>query len=381
MNQATYEVAEIITEFKEKFYQKHDVLKYHKKVFHALEICRTAALGGHIDQCDDCGYTRNSYNSCRNRHCPKCQNTNKELWIYNQQQNLLDTTYFHVVFTLPQELNIFCLKYPTELYSILFSASRETIEVFSKDKKHLGAETGMISLLHTWGQNLSLHPHIHCIIPGGGITKSGYWIRAKNEGKFLFPVKAMSVIYRAKFMEKFSGILKKKGIVFGSETRKKLFEKHWVIYAKEPFSGPNQVIEYLGRYTHKVAISNHRIISIDKENVSFRWKDYTDGNKQKEMTLKGEDFLRRFSMHILPPKFMKIRHYGFLANRSRKKLELQQMKMGIVREKKKKINWKEIAKTKLNFDSEVCPCCSGKMKTVLTFLANAPPEYLKIFSH
>lgn len=374
MPKPTYELASIIKEYKDLFYHKHPVLAHHKRTLHAIEICRTQALGGHVDKCNTCTHVRISYNSCRNRHCPKCQVTNKEKWILARQNDLLPTTYFHVVFTLPQELNTYCLHYPKALYNILFEASKETIESFSNDEKHLGAKTGMISLLHTWGQNLSLHPHIHMIVTGGGIDDTGQWKHAKNKGSFLFPVKAMSIVYKNKFMEKLTQFLQTKNKAMEVKLRRELYNKNWVVYAKQPFAGPKQVIEYLGRYSHKIAISNHRIKNIANSKVSFSYKDYANGGKQKTMTLDAEEFLRRFCLHILPAKFVKIRHYGLLANRNKEKLKVLQFSLGIIKPKLEKQDWKTIAKQTLNFDVDTCPCCkTGLMIRVLSFDANAPP--------
>mgnify|MGYP001598416021 CR=1 FL=1 len=239
----------------------------------------------------------------------------------------------------------------------------------------------MVSVLHTWGQNLSLHPHVHMIIPGGGIAEDGIWKNAKSNGSFLFPVQAMSVVYKNKFLEKLRVFLESKGNPLDVILRSMLYTKNWVVYAKQPFLGPKQVIEYLGRYSHKIAISNHRIKNVSEGKVSFTYKDYADGSKQKLMTMEATEFLRRFCLHILPPGFMKIRHYGILASRSKPKLRMQQMKMGVIvikQEKKDPITngWKEISKTKLGFDVGQCPCCkTGKMVRIVSFDAHAPPLY------
>jgi len=377
MSKPLYELAQVIRQYKASFLQKHQPLKQHLSVLNALEQCRTASLGGHVDQCNACGYLRISYNSCRNRHCPKCQNTNKERWVAARLQQLLPVPYFHVVFTLPQELNTWCMHYPKAMYDLLFAASKQTIECFAQDEKHLGAMPGMISVLHTWGQNLSLHPHVHMIIPGGGITAAGYWKHTKQKGRYLFPVKAMSIVFKNKFMEGFLKMLSTQNSSIEKTLRQTLYNKSWVVYAKQPFLGAAQVIEYLGRYTHKIAISNHRIKSIADGKVSFSYKDYADGCKQKLMTLDGAEFLRRFCLHILPQRFMKIRHYGFLSNTKRAMLQLQQKEMGVVAPLPVKQSWKTIAKEKLHFDVDECPCCKkGIMQTILDFEANAPPEWV-----
>ena len=374
MSKPTYELATIIKDYKHSFIKKHQPLKFQLRTLHAIEICRTASLGGHVDKCNSCNHIRISYNSCRNRHCPKCQVTNKERWIQAREKDLLPTTYFHVVFTIPQELNVYCIHHPKELYNILFEASKETIEAFANDEKHLGAKIGMISLLHTWGQNLSLHPHVHMIVTGGGLTDTGLWKHTKSKGQFLFPVKAMSVVYKNKFMEKLTQFLQFKNKAMEVKLRRELYNKNWVVYAKQPFGGPKQVIEYVGRYSHKIAISNHRIKNSADGKVSFTYKDYADNSKQKLMTLDSEEFLRRFCLHILPPKFTKIRHYGILANRYKPLLRKYQFGLGIITTKQEKPTWKEIAKTKLNYDIDKCPCCkTGTMIRVQSFDANAPP--------
>lgn len=296
-----------------------------------------------------------------------------------RQQQLLPVSYFHVVFTLPQQLNTWCLHYPKAMYDLLFAASHQTIKAFAGDEKHLGAMAGMISVLHTWGQNLSLHPHVHLIIPGGGIAASGCWKNAKSNGRYLFPVKAMSTVFKHKYMEGFLQLLKAKNKTIESSLRATLYDKSWIVYGKRPFGGPKQVIEYLGRYTHKVAISNHRIVSIENDKVGFRYKDYADNSKQKTMTLEATEFLRRFCLHILPPGFRKIRYYGFMANSNSMLLQIQQQQMGAVpplqKGEIKKMTWQKVAKEKLNYDACLCPVCKkGTMVTLFHFKANAPPD-------
>lgn len=370
-----FEMAQLIREYGDDFVQKTEVLKQHKRVLDALKICRTAELGAHVDRCDSCAHERISYNSCRNRHCPKCQNTNRERWILARKEDLLDCTYFHLVFTIPQELNLFCLKYPKELYNILFQSSKETLFAFGGDQKHLGAQMGAISVLHTWGQNLSLHPHVHMIVPGGGFTKENKWKNCASNGDFLFPAQAMAKVYRGKFMEKLMQFLGQNNTPLKLALRRKLYDKNWVVYAKQPFKGPEAVIEYLGRYSHKIAISNHRLKSVSDGKVSFSYKDYAHGSATKIMTLEADEFLRRFCMHILPPKFVKMRHYGFLSNRGKEKLKAEQLRLGKVpRIKNQKTDYKEITKNVLGFDIDACPCCkTGRMIRVLQYSANAPP--------
>jgi len=370
-----FELAEIIADNKQDFIEQYHPNGWVLKTLHALEICRTANLGGHIDKCTDCGHERISYNSCRNRHCPKCQGINREKWIMSREYDLLPCSYFHVVFTLPESLNTYCMLYPSQVYDILFQAGKATMFQFGHDPKWLGAQLGMISILHTWGQNISLHPHVHMIVPGGGITTDGNWKHARSNGEYLFCVKALSKVFRAKFMGLLTQFLSQQGKIIDQNIRKNLFLKPWVVYAKEPFGGVDQVLEYLGRYTHKIAISNHRIKNIENGNVTFSYKDYADGNKQKLMTLSSVEFLRRFCLHILPRGFRKIRHYGILANRVKPQLKITQQKMGVkLTLKPEKIDWKVIVKTKMGFDVEKCPCCpSGKMIRVSSFRPHAPP--------
>ena len=367
-------MAQIIRDYGDDFVQKFHPLKHHQRILNALKICRTAELGGHVERCDKCNHERISYNSCRNRHCPKCQNTNKEHWILARKADVLDCTYFHVVFTIPQELNAYCLKHPKELYEILFQASKETLFTFGNDQKHLGAQMGAISILHTWGQNLSLYPHVHIIVPGGGFTKGNEWKNSASNGDFLFPIKAMTKVYRGKFISKFLTFLTDNKLRIELSLRRKLYDKNWVIYAKQPFKNAEGVVEYLGRYSHKIAISNHRIKSIENGKVNFTYKDYAHGSVTKTMTLEATEFIRRFCLHILPPGFVKIRHYGFLANRAKQKLKIHQMVTGTMPQLIQKIVSVDRAS---GFKPMACPCCkTGRMITILVFGANAPPPLL-----
>ena len=365
--QPTYEVAEVLERYWDKR-QELNLNSWQIRTLNALRRCRTAALGGHVDACDGCGNISISYNSCRNRHCTKCQGEKREEWIQARESELLPVPYFHVVFTLPSDLNQLVMHEPKIMYDALFSAGWQTIAAFAKDAKHLDAQTGMISVLHTWGQNLSLHPHIHCIVPGGGVGKLGNWKNAKSKGKFLFPVKAMSVVFRAKYLEE---IHKKLPGKIQQTHLNELYKKAWVVYAKRPFGSPKSVVEYLGRYTHKVAISNHRIKNIDDKTVTFSYKDYKTGAQIKEMTLSHGEFIRRFSQHILPKGFTRIRHFGILSSTwKRKKLsDLQELL------------WKTppIPKPEKSAKVRVCPCCkSGNLRTILNFDHRGPPE---MYSH
>ena len=341
------------------------------KVLQRIRTCRTAALGYHVYQCtkDDCGHIKYQYHSCRDRHCPNCGAIKKQEWIEARMQDLLPVKYYHVVFTLPHELNSLVMGHRKLLYKLLFDASAQTLLAFAKDQKHLGASPGIISVLHTWGQQLSFHPHIHCIVSGGGITDDNGWKNAINNSRsFLFPVKAMSIVYRSKFLQALQGMITKGDVVLTQQDDKQLmnllYQKDWVVYAKAPFGGPHAVIEYLGRYTHKVAISNHRVQSINNEagTVTFNYKDYADAGLQKQMTLPVAEFIRRFEQHILPERFTKIRTYGYLSNRNRhqrindilKKMKLP-LHEGLV-----KIPLQIRMLEQFGINIAECPCCKNK---------------------
>lgn len=299
------------------------------KALYSIKDCRTAALGGHVYECDECGETKISYNSCGNRHCPKCQAFAKEMWIYERSKALLPTHYFHIVFTIPEQLNSLTLFNQKEMYSILFTAVSETLLKLAKAKKYLNANIGFTTILHTWGQNLMYHPHIHCIVPGGGLSlDNSRWIKSKK--KFFIPVKVLSRMFRGKYLFYLNELYKRNKLKFPGkikglqskeifyEFKDSLYKKEWIVYSKAPFSSAEYVLQYLGRYTHRVAISNNRIIKVDNEKIIFKWRDYKDKSKEKIMSLKPEEFIRRFSMHILPDRFVKIRHYGILGNRNKK---------------------------------------------------------------
>lgn len=365
--QPQYEVADVLNKLGSKL-EDLGLNSWQLRTLFALKKCRTSALGGHIDACDECGNISISYNSCRNRHCPKCQGRNREDWIQTRETELLPVPYFHVVFTLPEVLNKTALHEPKMLYDTLFETAWETLQTFGKNKN---LQMGMIAVLHTWGQNLSLHPHLHCIVPGGGVDENGAWKNIKNDGKFLFSVKALSKVFRAKFCEKLKANLKDK---FNEnqedeyeKIRQSLWEKPWVVYAKKPFGSPKSVVEYLGRYTHKIAISNGRIRGIDDKTVTFDYKDYRQKGLRKQMTLSHEEFIRRFAMHILPKRFVKIRHYGFLSSTwKRIKLKKLQQKLGIQPKEK------PLPKP---FQPK-CSCCkTGNLVTIAMFDLRGPPQW------
>ena len=331
MNPPAVEVAAILRAQGQRFLDRYRAsFDFQQlKAFRALQNCRTAGLGGHLDACPQCGFQAISYNSCRNRHCPKCQAQARERWLATREQELLPTSYFHVVFTVPHELNLLALDNPRQFYDLLFTATAATLLEIAADPKHLGAEIGILSILHTWGQNLLAHPHIHCVIPAGGISPDhSRWVHPRYPGFFL-PVKVLSRVFRGKFIAGLKRLYRRKQLRCAGpsaaladdkqfrELLRRLHLQDWVVYAKPALGGPRQVLRYLGRYTHRVAISNHRLLSFDGERVTFRWKDYAHGSKTRQMTLAAREFLRRFFLHVLPKGFVRIRHFGFLGNRFR----------------------------------------------------------------
>jgi len=374
---AKWEVADVLTTHGKSFLKTFPQPLQVVKTLSAIRDCRTAVLGGHKLRCNCCANEHYRYNSCRNRHCPKCQGINREKWIWHREQELLPVPYFHVVFTLPHELNTLAMYHPKEVYGSLFRAAWQTIKQFSADHKHLGSNTGMTAVLHTWGQNLSLHPHLHCIVPGGGIT-AGKWKQAKNKGKYLFPTKALSKVFRAKFMSE----LRSMDIKIPQSIAREVFKKDWVIYAKQPFLGPKQVVEYLGRYTHKIAISNHRIKQIDQDGtVHFTWKNYRKGGAKSCMQLSPHEFLRRFSQHVLPAGFVRIRNYGMLSSRNKAVILNQAREYFSMErwEKPEAINWKIIVQQRMNFIADQCPRCKvGVMELVEIILPKRGPPMAAI---
>jgi len=365
----TFKVADILT-LEDRYLEQLSFTWWHYRTLVAIKKCRTQGLGGHIDQCTCCKKLHISYNSCRNRHCPTCQGHKRVQWIQARETELLNAPYFHVVFTVPHELNRFCLLYGKEIYKALFTSAWQTIKKFSNTDMEV--TPGMIAVLHTWGQNLSLHPHLHCIVPNGGVTNAGYWKQGKRGKKFLFSVKAMSKMYRAKFIAQ----VRKEKLPIPKQTYEQLFKKNWVIYAKKPFGKPAHVVEYLGRYSHKIAISNHRILSINKQKkqVTFSAKDYRKNGAKTTITLTTKDFIKRFQLHILPKGFTRIRHYGILSS-SWKKEKLPKLQAQILGKPYVPLTKKTKPQTQLNR----CPRCKkGELITLQTFDCRGPPkEYLK----
>jgi hypothetical protein len=376
MSQPPLEVADLIRSAGAAFIERNRqwIRWKHVKVLLAIARCRTAALGGHVDQCTRCGHRATiSYNSCRNRHCPKCQTAARERWIAARQKELLPTRYVHVVFTLPSQLARLALQNKKFIYGLLLQASAETLLEVARDQRHLGAEIGFFSVLHTWNQRLSLHPHVHCVIPAGGLSLDHtHWVTLPN--RFFLPLKVLSRVFRGKFVAALkqafqNGRLSLHGDLallaqpktFAAWLRP-LFRKDWVVYAKPPFGGPQYVLQYLGRYTHRVAISNHRLVSFTDGKVTFRWRDSAHNNEQKFMTLPLDEFLRRFLLHVLPKGFVRIRNFGFLANRRRATLlPFCFQLLGAAQEPQAK---QDVSSTNDSHDLWRCPKCGGPMVVV-----------------
>jgi hypothetical protein len=324
------EVADVLHAQGEHFFDQHPWLGVQQRtVLRALTRCRTAALGGHVDQCSACGHQAISYNSCRNRHCPKCQAQARERWLAARERDLLDVPYVHVVFTLPHALDPLCRRNAALIYTLLFRTSADTLLKIAADPRHLGADIGFLSILHTWGQTLVRHPHVHCVVPSGGFAPDHRrWVHPTYAGFFL-PVNVLSRVFRGKFVEGLRRAYVSGDLDLGGATTSlreparwrafvnKLFRTDWVVYAKPAFGGPGAVLRYLGRYTHRVAISNHRVIAFDGERVTFRWKDYAHEGQRRTMTLTAMEFLRRFVQHVLPRGFVRIRQFGYLATACR----------------------------------------------------------------
>jgi len=327
---APLEVGEIFRRYGPRYRQTQETAlsSTQRRVMTAIASCRTAALGGHVEQCESCGHHRIAYNSCRNRHCAKCQSLARAQWLDARQAELLETPYFHVVFTVPQEIAAVAYQNKRIVYNILFRATAETLRTIAADPKHLGAEIGLMAVLHTWGQSLLHHPHLHCVVPGGGLAPDGSRWVACRPGFFL-PVRVLSRLFRRLFLDQLQHAFDAGQLQFRSALTPlqdpqafatylaPLRQADWVVYAKRPFGGPRQVLDYLGRYTHRVAIANNRLMSLDEGQVSFRWKDYRHHDKSKTMTLSAEEFIRRVLLHVLPPGFQRIRYFGFLGNRYR----------------------------------------------------------------
>jgi hypothetical protein len=376
MSRPPLEVADLVRAAGDSFIERSRkwITWKHVKVLLAIARCRTAALGGHLDECSRCGHRAISYNSCRNRHCPKCQAGACERWLEKRRRELLPTPYVHVVFTLPRQLAPLVLQNKKFIYDLLFRTSAETLLEVARDPQHLGAEIGFFSVLHTWSQKLELHPHVHCVVPAGGLSADQTrWIKPHYD--FFLPVGVLGAVFRGKFYEALKCAFHEGRLNFHGDLEflaqpkifaawlRPLFHKDWVVYAKRPFGGPEHVLRYLGRYTHRVAISNHRLISFADGEITFRWRDSAHRNEQKLLSLSLDEFLRRFLLHVLPKGFVRIRHFGFLANRRRATtLPLCFPLLGSVPQATPEV-------TATSSDAWLCPRCGGPMLVIEMFTA------------
>jgi len=354
-----------------------------RRAFRDIIQCRSAALGGHVEQCTQCSHEQIAYNSCRNRHCPKCQAAARKEWTQKRAAELLPVEYFHVVFTLPDQLSPLALQNKRVIYGLLFQAASETLLKIAGDPKHLGAIIGFVAVLHTWGQTIHHHPHLHCVVPGGGLSPDhSRWISCRKG--FFLPVKVLSRLFRGKFVAYLKAANEQGRLVFPGQSKhlaegdhfasllNEVSKLEWVVYAKRPFGGPVQVLKYLARYTHRVAISNHRLVSLSEGEVTFRWKDYADENAVKEMTLDVREFTRRFLLHILPRGFVRIRHYGLLANRYRtERLECCRRLLALSTNPAATLGAASMISDQCSTDpeSEICPVCREGRMTILKKLA------------
>lgn len=373
------ELQHVFSRFAQPFLASHSVHMEGIQAIQAILHCRTAALGGHLDRCDTCSDLKVSYNSCRNRNCPKCGNLKKEQWILDRTSELLPVPYFHTVFTVPHELNPLFLANPKLMHSLLFQAASATLTKLALDPKFLGAQIGVTMVLHTWGQNLSFHPHVHCIVPGGGLSPSGCsFVRSRK--KFFIPVKVLSAMFRGKFLALLKQAFAEQKLCFDGQAQAYagetafgalldlLYGKPWVVYCKKPFQSPYHVVKYLSRYTHKTAISNQRLLSMDEETVTFHYRDYKDKGMVKPMRLDAMEFIRRFMLHVLPSGFQRIRYYGFLSNCNRKTKLLKCLRLTRTPVKPKaKLTAKELILKLTGVDISVCPACGGPRSQVLSF--------------
>jgi len=362
-------IAQVIETFLPKLCAQRKLPAYKLRALDALQKCRTSYMGGHIEACETCGETRTAFNSCRNRHCPQCGAIDKEKWIIQREADLLPVKYFHVVFTVPEKLNALFLNNQQPLYSLLFRSAWSVLKDFGNDPKWIGGKIGATAILHTCGQNLHFHPHIHFIVPAGALMPGGKWKKSRSRGKYLFKVRHLSQVFRARFVDHLRKLIKENRVAGKIPTG--LFDKEWVVYAKQPLGGPQQIIRYLSRYTHRTAISNDRILKVDRRKVTFSWKDYKNNYARKVTPLYGTEFLRLFCMHILPPGFTRIRHYGFLASAAKEK-DLNKIRKSLKTiAPKKNIDkpWQQIAFERMGIKPGYCKCCGGKM-IIIEFIPN-----------
>jgi Putative transposase/Transposase zinc-binding domain len=396
MDRPKLEVADVFRHYGEAYRQEHgaSLSMAQRRVLTAIEVCRTAVLGGHLEQCDHCAHRRNAYNSCSDRHCPKCQSLARAQWLEDRQVELLNTQYFHVVFTLPQQIATIAYQNKREVYAILFKATAETLLAIAADPKHLGAEIGFFAVLHTWGSNLLHHPHLHCVVPGGGLSPDRtQWISCP--AGFFLSVRVLSRLFRRLFLEYLLKAFDAGKLEFYSSLQllrdrssfldylAPLREAEWVVYAKPPFAGPEQVLDYVGRYTHRVAISNNRLLDIAEGKVTFRYKDYRHDAQQKTMALEADEFIRRFLLHVLPDGFQRIRYYGFLANRYREQKltccrELLNMTTPEPRALKVTKDYRERYEELTGSSLWQCPVCRQGRMLVIAILPRSPHRKMAI---
>jgi len=374
-------LAEVIGRFLPVLNSKTKLPGHTLRSLDAIEKCRTPYMGGHVEACNSCGEVRTAYNSCRNRHCPQCGAIDKEKWIMAREADLLPVKYFHVVFTVPDKLNELFLHHKVLMYNLLFTTVWDVMKDFGGNNKWAGGKMGMTAILHTWGQNLRYHPHLHLIVPAGVLLPYGKWKHARSRGKYLFPITSLSDVFRSRFVAALRQ--HRKEDLLSRAVPQGLFAKPWVVYAKYPFGGPEKVIKYLSRYTHRTAISNNRILNVSDETVTFSWKDYSQNYKKQVTTLPGEEFLRLFCQHISPHGFTRIRHYGFLSSASKGK-SLPKIRASLhvrapVSAPKDK-SWQEMVFERMGIKPGVCKCCGGKM-VIIQSLPNrfrsaqrAPPQ-------
>jgi hypothetical protein len=390
MNRPPLEMADIVRWAGQSFIERSRkwINGQHEKVLLAITRCRTAALGGHRDQCSDCGHTAISYNSCRNRHCPRCQGNARLRWLQARERELLPTHYVHVVFTLPRELAPLALQNKRRIYNLLFHASAEALLEIARDSRHLGAEIGFFSVLHTWDQRLQHHPHVHCVVAAGGLApEHTRWISSRQS--FFLPVKVLSRVFRGKFVAALKTAYREGTLEFHGQLApladshsfaswlRVLFRQDWVVYSKPPFGGPEHVLRYLGNYTHRVAISNHRLLALADGKVAFRWRDSAHGNRKRVMVLPVDEFLRRFLLHVLPHGFVRIRNFGFLANRRR--AELLPLCLRLLPHSTQQTESAALSATLSTGSLCKCPVCGGTMHVVerlssAQLLLRSPPH-------
>jgi hypothetical protein len=370
------EVADIFRQYGYDFRLTHTLLPEQRRVMRAIERCRTASLGGHVEQCDACGHQRIAYNSCRNRHCPKCQSLARARWLQARLDDLLPVEYFHVVFTLPEQLAAVALQNKRVVYNLLFSAASETLRTIAADPRHLGADIGFLAVLHTWDQTLRHHPHLHCVVPGGGLSMDGAGWRSSRPGFFL-PVNVLARLFRRLFLQGLESAYDKGKLSFHGACAflaqptafkrllKSVRARDWWVYAKPPFGGPAQVLAYLGRYTHRVAISNQRLLSLKHGKVTFRWRDNRHSQLRSTMTLSADEFIRRFLLHVLPRGFQRIRQFGLLANRRRDELARCRQLLGTTDQTAESLSrdYQSLYQTVTGTSLQQCPACrTGTMK-------------------